>query len=1098
MSDKEHGIDNELSHLVLLCKDEAGYKNLCYLVSRAFIDGFYGKPRIDKELLRQHSGGLIALSACLAGEIPRFLAKGEYENAKKAALELSEIFGEGNFFLELQDHSLPEQRPVNSGILRLHRDTELPLVLTNDAHYITKDDAYAQDILMCIQTQKTVNDTDRLSFGTDEFYIKSEAQMRSLFPDYPEAADNTVKIADMCNFDFTFGVYHLPEFKLPEGESDSKAYLRKLCEEGLRHRYGERTAEMTPRLDYELNIINSMGFTDYFLIVWDYVSYAKSHDIPVGPGRGSSAGSIVSYSLNITDVDPIRYNLMFERFLNPERVSMPDIDIDFCEARRGEVLDYVNRKYGSDHVVQIVTYGTMAARAAIRDVARAQGISYADADRVAKLIPSALNMKLDDALRLSKPLKDLYDSSEEYKKLIDTARALEGMPRHASTHAAGVVITKNPVYEYAPLAKNDDVVVIQYPMNTVEEIGLLKMDFLALRNLTVLNDAVKLIRKIKPNFSLKNIPEDDKNIYDMLTAGKTSGVFQMESAGMTGVCVGLKPQTIEEIMAIIALYRPGPMDSIPRFIDCKHHPERIKYKHPLLKDILSATNGCIVYQEQVIEIFRKLGGFSYGQADLIRRAMSKKKQSEILKERKNFVDGDISRNIPGAVKNGVPSDIANEIYDEIIDFANYAFPKGHAVAYGVISYQTAYLKYYYPAEYMAALLSSVLDSSTKISEYIAECRQCGIRVLPPDINESDDGFTVTPSGIRFGLVAIKGIGRGFIKAVTAERLSGGLFKTFDDFCRRMYGSEMNKRALESLIKAGAFDSLGVYRSQLLQVFSQVLDNVATEKRANLEGQFNLFGDNESYHEAALPKIHEFSARERMIMEKEVTGLYLSGHPMDDYRNEARRAGAVSIGAVLSSFEGGQGAEAGEFRDGQQVVLAGVITSFKTKTTKNNSLMAYVTLEDEGGSMELLVFQRTLNEFGGRLNEGLAVFARGKISVREEKEPQLLCDSITLIGEPKSDSPHAVKDNKPAADDIVSGTAARTENTRPKTLYVKLPSIESPEYKRLQLIKIMFVGEDKIIVYFTDTGKKLAATCWIHPSFVKELVDMLGSENVVVK
>jgi DNA polymerase-3 subunit alpha len=843
-------------------------------------------------------------------------------------------------------------------------------------------------------------------------------------------------------------------------------------------------------LEYELNVINSMGFTDYFLIVSDFINFAKKSGIPVGPGRGSSAGSIVSYSLNITDVDPIKYNLMFERFLNPERVSMPDIDIDFCVVRRGEVIDYVNQKYGSDHVAQIVTFGTMAARAAIRDVARAQGISYAEADAAAKLVPAALNMKLDDALRLSKPLKDLYDGSEDMKRLLDTARALEGMPRHASTHAAGVVITNRPVYEYVPLAKNDEVVVTQYPMTTLEELGLLKMDFLGLRNLTVLYDAVKYIKKTVPDFDLKKIPEDDKNVFDMLSAGKTSGVFQMESAGMTGVCVGLKPQAIEEIMAVIALYRPGPMDSIPRFIDCKHHPERIRYKHPLLKDILNVTNGCIVYQEQVIEIFRKLAGFSLGQADLIRRAMSKKKQAEILKERVTFVEGDPKRNIPGAVANGVPKDIANEIYDEIIDFANYAFPKAHAVAYGIVSYQTAYLKYYYPKEYMAALLSSILDSTSKISEYISDCRQNGINVLPPDINESEDGFTVSGSGIRFGLAAVKGIGRHFIKAMVRERERGGSFKTFDDFCRRMYGYDLNKRVLESLIKAGAFDSLGLYRSQLIQVFPTVLDSIAEEKRGNLEGQLDLFGETEEVHEVVLPDIEEYSAKERMLMEKEVTGLYLSGHPMDNYAEEVRKLGAANIGAIMSSFEGG--AEIGEFKDNQYVTIAGVVTSIKTKTTKNNSLMAYITIEDSSGSMEMLVFQKVLNEWTGKLFEGTPIIAKGRISVRDEKEPQLLCDSISLLGAAG-----------PAASETKENTAAQKQAEPVKTsnggrvLWVKFPSEDCPEYKRLLLIKQMFIGDEIIKIHFTDTKKTLASTCWIHPSLVRELKEMMGENNVAI-
>ncbi len=1085
MNDREHGIDNENRHLVLLCKNMTGYRNLCYLVSKAFIDGFYVKPRIDKALLENHSEGLIALSACLAGEIPRLLSAGEYSRAKNAALELSEIFGEGNFYLELQDHGLAEQRAVNAGIIRLHRDTGIPLVLTNDAHYLTKDDAYTQDILMCIQTQKTVNDADRMSFGTEEFYIKSEDEMRSLFPELPEAADNTAEIADKCSVEFVFGRYHFPHFDIPEGFGGAAEYLRSLCTEGLKKRYGVLDREITEKLDYELDMIDKMGFNEYFLIVGDYVGFAKANGIPVGPGRGSAAGSLVSYSLGITDVDPIRYKLFFERFLNPERVSMPDIDVDFCIRRRGEVIDYVNRKYGSDHVAQIATFGTLAARSVIRDVARAQGIGYGEADAVAKLVPASPNIKLADALRISKPLNDLYQSDEKVKKLVDTSLALEGMPRHCSTHAAGVVITEEPVYAYVPLSTNDGVVVTQYTQ--IEELGLLKMDFLGLRNLTVLWDAVEAVRKTEPDFDLNGIDENDKDVFDMLTAGKTSGVFQMESSGMTGVCVGLKPKDIEDITAIIALYRPGPMDSIPRFIDCKHHPEHIKYKHPMLRDILSVTYGCIVYQEQVIEIFRRLGGFSLGQADMIRRAMSKKKQAEIVKERKNFIYGDESRGICGAIANGISAEIAGEIYDEILDFANYAFNRAHAVSYAIIAYQTAYLKYHYPRQYMSALLSSVLENAPKISEYIADCRSGGINVLPPDINESEEGFTVAGENIRFGLAAVKGVGRGFIREVSAERSSAGPFRSFEDFCRRMCGRELNKREAESLIKAGAFDSLGIYRSRLLKIYSMLIDEISDENRSNLEGQFDLFGDGgHSENDIAIPDIPEFSPRELMQLEKEVTGMYLSGHPMDEYADAVRRSGAVSIAAVLASFDSEAEGE-GEYVDGQNIMIAGVVSSIKTKTTKSDSLMAYVTLEDNGGSMEMLVFQRVLNECHGMLTEGTAVFARGRISVRDEKAPQLVCDWVKRItdGAPRDKDGGRNDDLKPAS------------KGKSRTLWVRFSSEDSPEYRRLRLIKIMFEGTETLKVHFTDSKKTLASTCWIHPSLIKDLEETVGKENVKI-
>ena len=732
--DKTYELDAESRHLVLLCENETGYRNLSYLVSQAFVDGFYIKPRIDLDLLRRHSEGLIGLSACLAGEIPRRLVSGDYDGAREYALTMQEILGRGNFYLELQDHGIPQQATVNRGLLRLHQETGIPLVCTNDAHYLRKEDAESHDVLLCIQTGKTVDDENRMRYEPQNFYIRSTEEMEELFAGYPDAVENTQRIADRCQFDFTFGKYHLPEFQLPEGY-DSPTYLRELCEKGFAERYGAQKPEYHRQLEYELAMIEKMGFTDYFLIVQDFVNYAKGAGIPVGPGRGSAAGSMVSYCLRITDIDPMQYSLYFERFLNPERVSMPDIDMDFGDTRRGEVVDYVRRKYGDDHVAQIVTFGTMAARGVIRDVGRVLNMPYADVDVIAKLVPNTLHITLNDALRLSKQLSDLYEADEQVKKLIDTARALEGMPRHASTHAAGVVITRKPVYEYVPLAKNDESVVCQYIMTTLEELGLLKMDFLGLRNLTVLDDAVKMVQTQQPDFTLADIPEGDPETYKMLSDGKTNGVFQMESSGMTGVCVGLKPQSIEDITAIIALYRPGPMDSIPKFIACKHDPSKVSYIIPELEPILSITYGCIVYQEQVIEIFRQLAGFSLGQADMIRRAMSKKKEAVITAERAAFVHGDPARSIPGAVANGVPEQTANAIYDEILAFASYAFNKAHAVSYAIVSYRTAYMKRNYPHEYMAALLTSVLDNTPKVTEYIAECRELGIRLLPPEVRE---------------------------------------------------------------------------------------------------------------------------------------------------------------------------------------------------------------------------------------------------------------------------------------------------------------------------------------------------------------------------
>ncbi|WP_295626590.1 DNA polymerase III subunit alpha [uncultured Intestinimonas sp.] len=1081
---KEHEFDASARHLILLCRNEEGYRNLCHMVSRSFTGGFYIKPRIDKELLREHAGGLIALSACLAGEIPRLLRNGQYEDAKKEALAMRELFGEDGYYLELQDHSLPEDPQILQGLLRLHEDTGIPLVCTNDAHYLTRADAHTQDVLMCIQMGKTVDDPGRMKFETEEFYLKSEEEMAALFARYPEALENTQKIADLCNVEFQFGTYHLPEFKLPEGWTDGDAYFEKLCLDGFRRRYPDQPPEFRKQLDYEMDMIRRMGFVDYFLIVSDFIGYAKRHDIPVGPGRGSAAGSIVSYCLDITDVDPTKYGLYFERFLNPERVTMPDIDIDFCIRRRQEVIDYVCRKYGADHVAQIVTFGTMAARGAIRDVGRALNVPYAEVDQIAKQVPSGpnnLHITLDEALKLSKPLRDLYEGDERIKQLIDTARSIEGMPRHASTHAAGVVITRLPVDDYVPLAKNDESVVTQYTMTTLEELGLLKMDFLGLRNLTVLDDAVKLVRQKEPGFRLSDIPDDDPAVFQMLSDGKTSGVFQMESPGMTGVCVGLKPHSIEDITAIIALYRPGPMDSIPRFIACKHDPGLIRYKHPALEPILSVTYGCIVYQEQVIEIFRKLGGYSLGQADMVRRAISKKKKAQIEKERHAFIYGDPERNIAGCVANGIPEQTGQDIYDEIYDFANYAFNKAHAVSYAIVCYQTAWFKYHYPREYMAALLTSVLDSQAKVAEYIGECRDNGIQLLPPDINASGADFTVSGGDIRFGLVAVKGVGRGVIQSLLAEREAHGPFTSFQDFCQRLSGADLNRRVLESLIKCGAFDSLGYKRSQLLEVYGQVLDGVAQQRRKNLEGQFDLFGGGGGDEPSAmatlvLPNIPEFDRHKLMAMEKETTGLYLTGHPMDEYREAAWKAKAAPMGAILADFAKENGPET--YRDDQRVTLAGIVAASKTKTTKNNSLMAYVTLEDDTGAMELLVFARTLDRCGSYLKEGAAVCVEGRLSVRDEKSPQLLADAVRPLGEPES--------------------ASTEENKKVEKLYIKLPTAKSPVFEKIRRVFLMFPGEQQAVFYFADTRKRLGASCIIHPALCQELTELLGAENVVVK
>ena len=1084
--DKVHALDREAYHLILLCKDETGYRNLSYMVSRGFVEGFYNRPRVDMDLLREHHEGLICLSACLAGRVAQNLHHDDYAAAKQAALEYAEIFGEGNFYLELQDQSLPEERKVNDGLRRIARETGLPMVVTNDAHYLRREDAKMQDVLMCVQMGKTVDDPDRMRFGSEEYYVKSEEEMRALFPDLQEAYDNTVRIAERCNVEFTFGKYHLPEFKLPEGVT-SLSYLTELCNQGFDELYGAAHPEYRKQLEYEIDMIDKMGFTDYFLIVWDFVRFAKSAGIPVGPGRGSAAGSMVTYTLHITEIDPMKYGLFFERFLNPERVTMPDIDMDFGDTRRGEVVDYVRQKYGEDHVAQIVTFGTMAARGAIRDVGRALSFTYAETDVVAKLVPSTPHMTLDEALRISPQLKEMYSGDERVKNLIDTARAIEGMPRNTSTHAAGVVITRLPVYDYVPLATNDDTIVTQFTMTTLEELGLLKMDFLGLRNITVIDDAIRQIRLREPDFSMARVTDNDPKVMEMLTQGRTSGVFQMESAGMTSVCVGLKPQSIEDLSIIVAAYRPGPMESIPRLIACKHNPQQVKYKHPMLEPILSVTYGCILYQEQVIEIFRKLGGYSLGQADMVRRAMSKKKVKDIEKERGAFIHGDPARGISGCEANGIAVDVAESIYNEMYDFANYAFNKAHSVCYAVIAYQTAWFKCYYPREYMAALMTSVLDSAVKISEYIAECKSIGIAVLPPDLNESNDNFTVVEGGIRFGLAAVKNIGRGFIQKVMQQRETGGKFTDLEDFCRRMYGTDLNKRAVENLIKCGACDCFGLKRSQLLQIYDAVLDTVAANSRKNVEGQIDLFGGFFDGGEAAaatpsvqVPELPELSRAERMAMEKETTGLYLSGHPMDDYRALLRGRNIAPIGEIMESFAN----HTDEYFDEQVVSIAGIVQTVRMKTTKNNSMMAYVTLEDDTGSMELLVFSSTLGQYGGALHENAAVIANGRISVRDDKDPQMVLNRVVPL-EQYADS------------DVAPALNADVPPAR-RTLYLKAASQQAAGVHKLVPILHMFPGRTRTVIYFADTGVRLGGSCDPQEIMLAELRELLGENNVVLK
>ena len=1078
MTDRVHGQDNDPYHLVLLCENRKGYENLCYLVSEAFIHGFYGKPRVDLELLAQHHEGLIALSACLAGAIPQYLMQEDYDSAKNYALRLASIFGEGNFFLELQDHGIDEQRPVNQGVQRLARETGLPLVVTNDAHYLRREDAKMQDVLLCIQTGKTVDDTNRMKFQTEEFYVKSEEELRSLFPGLDEAFENTVKIADRCNLEFTFHEYHLPAFPVPEGYTN-EGYFRELCYNGFRERYPDQPKEYADRLEYEIGVISSMGYVNYYLIVWDFIRYAKEQGIPVGPGRGSGAGSIAAYCMHITEVDPMKYALIFERFLNPERVSMPDFDTDFCQERRGEVIEYVMRKYGSDHVAQIATFGTMAARGAIRDVGRALNFTYAETDVVAKLVPGTPHITLKEALEVSPKLKEMYDGDERVKTLIDTARSLEGMPRNSSTHAAGVVITADPVCSYVPLSCNDDTIVTQYTMTTIEELGLLKMDFLGLRNLTVIDDAEKEIRKQVPDFAISKIPDDDAATFAMLAEGKTQGVFQLESAGMTGVCINMKPSSIEDITAIVALYRPGPMDSIPRFIANKLDARKVTYKTPMLEPILKVTYGCIVYQEQVIEIFRSLGGYTMGQADNIRRAISKKKMKVIEAEHKVFVYGDPEQNIPGCVGHGIPEAVAQSIYDEIVDFANYAFNKAHAVCYAIVAYQTAYLKCHYPRQYMAALMTSVLDSATKISGYIAECKELGIPVLPPDLNHSEDHFTVEGDAIRFGLGAVKNVGRGLIRTMVKKRTEGGPFKSLEDFIERMGEGELNKRAVENFIKCGAADCFGNHRSELLAVYDSMMDSIASSRKKNLEGQMGLFGMLEEDDAAAaipIPKLNEMNKADLLALEKETMGIYISGHPMDDYRECLRNTHVVRIGSLLD--------EENSYTDDQIISVAGIIQNVKMKTTRNHSAMAYVTIEDDTASLEMIAFSNVLSQYGGYLREGSPVVITGRLSLRDDKEPQIVVNRARPISDFADGAPRQQPQSAPPV--------------RQGTLYLRLPGEDGKLYPKVRSIVNMFPGDSTVVLYFADTGRRRGARAMIAESMLRELKNVLGEGNVVVK
>ncbi len=1001
--DKElTGGEDRYYHLVLLAENNTGYDNLMRIVSRGFTEGYYYKPRVDMEILNQFHEGIIALSACLAGEVQRYIQKGLVEEAKKAALKYRDCFGENNFFLELQDHGLPEQKMVNTTLLQMSRELNIPLVVTNDVHYTYADDVKPHDILLCIQTGKKLADEDRMRYEGGQYYVKSEEEMKGLFPYAWEAVENTQRIADRCHVEIEFGVTKLPHFEVPEGY-DPWTYLNKLCYDGLKERYGDENAPagdsgqtLKERLDYELNVIKSMGYVDYFLIVWDFINYARQNEIMVGPGRGSAAGSIVSYALKITNIDPIKYNLLFERFLNPERISMPDIDIDFCYERRQEVIDYVSRKYGSEKVVQIVTFGTLAAKGVIRDVGRVMDLPYAYVDSLAKMIPNELNITIDRALQINPELRKLYETDEQVKELINMSRRLEGLPRHTSMHAAGVVICSKPAEELVPLSRGaDGSITTQFTMTTIEELGLLKMDFLGLRTLTVIQDAVKLVEKGKGiHIDIDKIDYDDKKVLASIGTGKTDGMFQLESGGMKNFMKELKPENLEDIIAGISLYRPGPMDFIPKYIKGKTSSGPVSYACPQLEPILAPTYGCIVYQEQVMQIVRDLGGYTLGRSDLVRRAMSKKKQAVMEKERDNFIYGNKEEGVPGCVANGIPVQVASQIYDDMMDFAKYAFNKSHAACYAVVAYQTAYLKYYYPVEFMAALMTSVIDNSNKVAEYIMTCRSMGITILPPDINQGESGFSVSDKSIRYALTAIKSVGRPVIESVVEERKLRGPYTNLKDFITRMSDKELNKKAVENFIKAGAFDSLPGTRKQFMTAYVQIMERISHDKKNNMAGQISLFDivseEEKKDYEVKLPDVGEYSKEMQLAFEKEVLGIYISGHPLEEWE-ELWKKGITNTTADFALNE-----ETGEctLKDNATAVIGGLIADKKIKYTKNDKIMAFLQVEDLLGTVEVIVFPRDYEKNNARLVEDNKVFIRGRVSSEEERDGKLICEKIT--------------------------------------------------------------------------------------------------------
>ncbi len=1002
--DKEAGNNEDrYYHLVLLAENNEGYQNLMKIVSIGFIDGFYYKPRVDIETLETYHEGIIALSACLAGEIPRYIMRGMYEEACKSALRYQNIFGKDNFFLELQDHGMPEQKQVNQSLLRMSREMGIELVATNDVHYTYAEDVKPHDILLCLQTGKRLSDEDRMRYEGGQYFVKSPEEMATLFPYAPEALENTYKIAQRCNVEIEFGVTKLPKYDVPEGYT-SWEYLNKLCWDGFAERYPNDTGKLKDQLTYELSIIQKMGYVDYFLIVWDFIKYSRDHGIAVGPGRGSAAGSLVSYTLGITNIDPAKYQLLFERFLNPERVSMPDIDVDFCFERRQEVIDYVVRKYGKDRVAQIVTFGTLAARGVLRDVGRVMDMPYAFVDSIAKMVPQELNITLDRALKTNPEFKTLYDTNEQVKELVDMSMRLEGLPRHTSMHAAGVVISQKAVDEYVPLSRaQDGSLTTQFTMTTLEELGLLKMDFLGLRTLTVIQNAVRMTEQGHGcKIDVDHIDYNDKAVLDSLGTGKTDGVFQLESTGMKNFMKELKPQSLEDIIAGISLYRPGPMDFIPQYIRGKNHPETITYDCPELESILEPTYGCIVYQEQVMQIVQKLAGYTLGRADLVRRAMSKKKAAVMQQERQNFVYGNEEEGVPGCISRGIPENVANKIYDDMIDFAKYAFNKSHAAAYAVVAYQTAWLKYYYPVEFMAALMTSVIDNSTKVSEYILTCRQMNIGILAPDVNESESAFSVSGGAIRYGLNAIKSIGRPVIESIIAERKAGGPYVDLSDFIHRLPGKDVNKRVVENLIKSGAFDSFPANRRQMMLIYGQIMDEAAQKKKTELAGQMSLFDfaaeeDKEAF-KVKIPVVAEYNKGDLLAFEKEVLGFYISGHPLEEYEEQWKRG----ISHVTTDFLPPEEGELPKVHDGERATVGGMITTKTMKATKTNKMMAFITIEDLVGTVEVIVFPRDYEKIGKMLNVDDKVFVSGRISAEEDRASKMILESIRPFSEPKKE------------------------------------------------------------------------------------------------